>query len=73
MTNPNPPSADKLTDSLDKAFDQVIQNQFNNLVANLIAPTFSSDKSTPISRFEHILKTALDAYDQALTVIEKHK
>jgi len=60
-----------LKDSLDKALDQVIQNQFNNLVAQLVSPTFSQDKSTPISRFEHILKIVLDAYDQALAVVEK--
>jgi hypothetical protein len=65
MTPPN------LKDSLDKALDAAIANLFNNLILNLISPTFSADKSTPISRFEHGFKIALDAYDQALAVIQK--
>lgn len=65
MTHPN------LTDSLDKALDQQIQNLFNNLVVNLISPTFAQDKSTPIERFERGFRVALDAYDQAKAVLEK--
>ena len=68
MTNNPPP----LTESLNKALDQAIQNQFNNLIANMIAPTYNANKNdTPISRFEHILKIILEAYGQALAVVEK--
>jgi hypothetical protein len=59
-----------LIESLNRALDATIQNLFNNLISNIVAPTFSHDKSTPISRFEHGFKIALDAYDQALHVIE---
>ena len=51
MTNPPP-----LTYSLNKALDAAIQNLFNNLIANLAAPTYSQDKSTPIARFERGLQ-----------------
>ena len=65
MTHPN------LKDSLDKSLDNAIQNLFNNFISNLVAPTFSQDKSTPIERFERGFRLALDAYDQALAVVEK--
>jgi hypothetical protein len=61
-----------LKHALDKALQSVIENQFNNFVAQLVAPTYNAyDKSTPIERFEHIVKIVLDAYDQAQSVIEK--
>ena len=73
MTLPNPPTADKLTDSLNKALDAAIQNLFNNLISNLVNPTYSQDKSTPISRFEVGLKLVLQAYEQASKVIDPPK
>ena len=63
--------APNLKESLDKALDAAIQNLFNNLISNLVNPTYSSDKSTPISRFEVGLKLVLQAYEQASAVIEK--
>ena len=63
--------APNLKDSLNKGLDAAIQNLFNNLIANLAAPTYSQDKSTPISRFEVGLKLVLRAYEQASAVIEK--
>ena len=60
-----------LKDSLNRALDQAIQNQFNNLISNLVNPTYSQDKSTPISRFEVGLKLVLQAYEQAQAVITK--
>jgi hypothetical protein len=62
-----------LKDSLDQALTAAIQNLFNNLITNLVSPTFSQDKSTPIERFERGFKVALQAYDQALQVIEKEQ
>ena len=68
MTNPPP-----LTYSLNKALDAAIQNLFNNLISNLVNPTYSQDKSTPISRFEVGLKLVLQAYEQASAVIDPSK
>jgi|HubBroStandDraft_4_1064222.scaffolds.fasta_scaffold00027_57 hypothetical protein len=62
-----------LTSSLDKALDDQISKLFENLVSNLIAPTYSQDKSTPIQRFEAGFKIALQAYEQATQVIEKEQ
>lgn len=58
-------------DSLNKAFDDAISKLFENLLLNLTSPVFTSDKSTPIERFERGFNLALQAYDQALAVIEK--
>ena len=66
MTNPPP-----LTASLDKARDEAISRLFETLITNLMAPVYSQDKSTPIERFERGFKLVLEAYDQALGVIQK--
>ena len=62
-----------LTSSLDKALDTQISKLFENLILNLIAPTYSQDKSTPIQRFEAGFKIALQAYEQASAVIAKEE
>jgi hypothetical protein len=67
MTNPPP-----LQHALNKALGQAIQNLFNNLISNLANPTYSSDKTTPIQRFEAGFKLALEAYEQASAVIAKN-
>ena len=65
MTHPN------LQDSLSKSLDAAIQNLFNNLISNLISPTYSQPNDPPIAKFERGFKVALEAYDQALAVIQK--
>lgn len=62
-----------LTSSLNKALDDQISKLFENLILNMIAPTYSQDKSTPIQRFEAGFKIALQAYEQASAVIEKEQ
>ena len=62
-----------LQHALNKALDQAIQNLFNNFIMNLANPTYSPDKSIPISRFEVGLKLALQAYEQASAVIAKEE
>jgi hypothetical protein len=68
---PIPPP--RLIDALEKALDDQISKLFENLILNLIAPTYTQDKSTPIQRFEAGFKIALQAYEQASAVIAKEE
>ena len=66
------PTPEQLQHALDKALTATIENLFNNLISNIVAPIYDAH-STPIQRFERGFKVALDAYREASAVLEKLK